>query len=278
MNVRLTLFIVASLFAINNANAGTVDTVVVHSNAMKADYKCVVIKPTGYTKEKKYPVVFLLHGYSGWYANWVIRVPELKDYADQYNLLIVCPDGAKNGWYVDNPYDPSMQYETYVGKEIPAFIEANYSTIKDRSGWAITGLSMGGQGGMFLGLRHADRFGACGSMSGALDLKPYPGDWVKTKPVPLADSIAYTEQWNKFSVMKLVEKYPKDSVEIIFDCGVEDFLFQHNRSLHARMLELKIPHDYIERPGKHTWEYWKNSVGYQLQFFHNYFKRKNKPA
>jgi len=54
---------------------------------------------------------------------------------------------------------------------------------------------------------------------------------------------------------------------ILLDCGVDDFLLDTNRQLHQRMLELKIEHDYIERPGAHTWSYWTNALEYHLLFF-----------
>src|SRR5687768_7906307 len=98
------------ILAITNANAAIVDTVNIYSKAMNKEFKAVVIKPDQY-KSFPVPVVYLLHGYGGWYSNWIIRVPELKKYADQYQLMIVCPDGA-NSWYFDSPVDPSMKYET----------------------------------------------------------------------------------------------------------------------------------------------------------------------
>ena len=59
---------------------------------------------------------------------------------------------------------------------------------------------------------------------------------------------------------------------IILDCGISDPFIETNRQLNSELLELKIPHDYIERSGNHSWEYWSNSIGYQLMFFHKYFK------
>src|SRR6185503_183874 len=151
--------------------AATVDTISIYSNAMHKDIKCVVIKPDSYKKKKnQFPVVYLLHGASGDFSNWIKKVPEIKEYVDEYNLLIVCPDGSNYGWYLDSPIDSSMKYETYVGTEIPAYIDAHYRTIKDRKARAITGLSMGGHGALFLAFRHADFFGACGSISGLVDL------------------------------------------------------------------------------------------------------------
>jgi S-formylglutathione hydrolase FrmB len=72
--------------------------------------------------------------------------------------------------------------------------------------------------------------------------------------------------------MKQMEKYPPDSIAVIVDCGVDDFLIEMSRAVHQKMMALKIPHDYIERPGKHDWNYWANAVRYQLLFFSNYFK------
>jgi len=80
---------------------------------MHKDIKCVVIRPVMVSNERiRLPVVYLLHGYSGNYSNWITKVPDLKKYADEYKLLIVCPDGDYSSWYFDSPVDPSMRYET----------------------------------------------------------------------------------------------------------------------------------------------------------------------
>ena len=79
------IFITAPLFFILFISyAGTVDTIIIRSNAMNKDIKCVVIKPDSYKKQKKkfFPVVYLLHGHSGNYANWIKQVPALKEHAD----------------------------------------------------------------------------------------------------------------------------------------------------------------------------------------------------
>jgi S-formylglutathione hydrolase FrmB len=267
------IFLFAGLLILQNFGyAATVDTVSVPSIAMHKTMKCVVIKPDGYKKKHKaFPVVYLLHGYSGDFSNWITKVPALKIYADQYQLMIVCPDGDYSSWYFDSPVDAAMKYETYIAKEVPAFIDARYKTIKDRGARAITGLSMGGHGGLFLGFRHAEAFGACGSMSGGVDL-----DAVKNKfdvMKRLGDTIQNKKYWDNWSAMNVVEQYPKDSIALIFDCGTEDFFYEDNHHLHEKMLQLKIPHDYIERPGMHNWVYWANAVQYQLLFFNNFFDR-----
>jgi S-formylglutathione hydrolase FrmB len=252
--------------------AGTADTATIFSASMQKNIKCVVIKPASYKKKKgRYPVVYLLHGYSGNYSDWVRRVPLLLQYADDFQLLIVCPDGGYSSWYFDSPLDSTMRYETHVSNEVTGFIDTHYRTIPDRQYRAITGLSMGGHGGLFLGWRHADIFGACGSISGGVDINASRLKYDISKRI--GDTLAYADNWKKLAVINLIEQRPADSLSIIFDCGTEDFYFEPNKRLHQKMLQLHIPHDYIERPGQHNWPYWQNSVQYQLMFFYNYFKK-----
>ena len=243
---------------------------------MKKNIKCVVITPDSYTLDKgmqvDYPVVYLLHGYSGDFSNFVRKIPAIKKQADELQLILVCPDGDFGSWYFDSPVDSSKRYETYIYKEITGFIDGHYRTIKNRHGRAITGLSMGGHGGLFIGFRHPDFYGACGSMSGGVDLLPFYNQF-EIKKV-LGDSVTNNKYWKDYSVINVVENYnKKDSLAIIFDCGVDDFFYKANRQLHEKMLKLKIPHDYIERPGSHNWDYWSNSIQYQLLFFRDYFNK-----
>lgn len=252
--------------------AAEVDTVTISSNAMQKDIRAVVIKPSTYEKSgNRFPTVYLLHGYSGSFNNWIKRVPELSKLADDNQVLIVCPDGDTASWYFDSPVNQKMKYETYIGKEVPAFIDARYKTIPHREARAITGLSMGGHGAMFIGYRHAQTFGGIGSMSGAVDL----GGLKKSRLIYdiLGDTTANEKYYEGFNVMNIVKKYPADSVAIIIDCGVDDFLFEANQKLHQELLRLKTPHDYIERPGKHDWPYWANAIEYQLVYFRNYFDK-----
>ena len=267
---RLALFSLL-LFSAFIARAGSVDTVSIYSKAMRKTAKCVVIVPDSMEgKKKTFPVVYLLHGYSGDYSNWIKKVPELKKLADDYQLIIVCPDGGQSSWYFDSPVDSSFRYETYIGKEVPEFIDAHYPTIAERKARAISGLSMGGHGGLFLGFRMSDFFGACGSMSGGVDLSFSRNKFDVSKRI--GDTLRYADNWKNYSVINLIEKKPAQPLKIIIDCGTEDFFYNNNRDLHKKMVKLKIPHEYIERPGNHSWAYWSNAVKYQIFFFSNYFK------
>lgn len=253
--------------------AGTADTILVPSTVMHTSARCVVIKPDSYKKKgNSYPVVYLLHGYSGSYNNWIRKVPELKDYADQFQLIIVCPDGNYSSWYFDSPVDSSMRYETYIGTEVVQYIDAHYRTIADKDHRAITGLSMGGHGALFLAFRHQDIFGAAGSLSGGVDLSESRNKYDVAKRI--GDTVSHAREWHDLTVLNVVENYANTGLKLFIDCGIKDIFINGNRALHQKLLSLKIPHDYIERPGEHNWEYWRNGIPYHLLFFKKFFNSK----
>ncbi len=263
------LLIFVSCFSVK-LSAGKVDTVSIYSNSMHKYINTVVIKPDSYKKKKNtFPVVYLLHGYSGNYNNWIIKVPELSNYADAYQTLIVCPDGGFSSWYFDSPIDTTFRYETHVATELVNYIDKNYRTIADKNHRAITGLSMGGHGSLFLALRHDHVFGAAGSMSGGVDLNESKNRFHIMKRI--GDTILQANNWHDMSVINLIEKYTNTTVKIFFDCGEKDIFIDGNRRLHQKMLQLKIPHEYSERPGVHNWDYWSNAIPFQLLFFRRFF-------
>ena len=261
----------AFIFSLSLFSFASVDTVSIYSNAMHKNIKAIVVKPKSYKKEKDFAVVYLLHGAYGNYENWIKKVPALQTYANMYKILIVCPDGADNSWYFDSPIDTTYKFETHIAYEVPAFIDANYKTKKDRKYRAIAGLSMGGHGAMFIAFRHSETFGACGSMSGALNVGSITKGYDVDKR--LGDYERNKTYYNDFSVLNIIEKKPKDSLAIIIDCGEKDFIYGMSKATHEKMNKLNIAHDYIVRPGKHDWFYWANAVGYQLLFFKNYFDK-----
>ncbi len=268
---HLFSFIVVALFlSYGFSFAADVDTVAVPSKGMNINSKTVIITPDNYRQGTRYPVLYLLHGYSGNYSDWVKAVPGVKQLSDDYGMIIVCPDGAYGSWYFDSPVDSAFAYETYVAKELVEWVDANYKTIPAREGRAITGLSMGGHGGLYLAFRHQDVFGAAGSMSGGVDIRPFPNNWDIAKR--LGKQSDYPERWEQNTVIGMLHLLTPNSLKFIIDCGSEDFFYDVNVRLHEELLYRNIPHDFISRPGVHDWKYWSNAVKYQALFFHTYFE------
>jgi S-formylglutathione hydrolase FrmB len=265
--ILLFLFTLSSVFSI--AGGAVVDTIQVYSQSMQKNIKAVIITPDNYSSSKDLPVVYLLHGYSGNHLDWIKKAPGFETAADQYNMIIVCPDGGFASWYWNSPVDPKSQYETFISGELVKAIDAKYKTIKNRSGRAITGLSMGGHGALYLAFKHQDVFGAAGSMSGGVDIRPFPNNWDMSKL--LGTYAEQPERWEKNTVINMLNLLTPNSLAIIIDCGSDDFFFKVNENLHQQLLYRNIPHDFITRPGGHTWPYWTNAVKYQFMFMRNYF-------
>ena len=252
--------------------AAQVDTVLTYSNSMRKNIKAVVVTPQGYDAGKSYPTVYLLHGAGDSFSGWVNKVPLIKKYADDFQLIIVCPDGNVTSWYFDSPEDPTWKYETYVSTELVGIVDQKYKTIKDRKSRAITGLSMGGHGALYLAFRHQDVFGAAGSMSGGVDIKPFPLNWDIAKRLGPEDK--YPERWKANSVIDQLHLLVPNKLAINIDCGKDDFFYEVNMKLHEQLQYNNIPHDFTIRPGAHNWEYWTNAIGFQLMYFNNFFTRK----
>lgn len=263
----LLLIFTASLLA------QRIDTVVVHSASMNRYIHNLVVVPENHDKQSfhKFPVIYLLNGHGGNHLSFIKQVKnELPQIASEKGIIFVCPNGD-NSWYWNSPIDPKFQFETYISKELIEYIDQNYRTINSPKGRAISGFSMGGHGALWNAINHPDIFGACGSMSGGVDIRPFPNSWnMKDRLGKYADN---KERWNKHTVIEQLHKIQPNTLSIIIDCGTSDFFFKVNEQLHKRMLEMNIPHDYITRPGAHNSKYWNNALDYQILFFEKFFKK-----
>ncbi|QIP12656.1 esterase family protein [Spirosoma aureum] len=267
-----------------SAFSAKVDTLDIPSAAMQKNLRAAVVLPSSYAKSKaSYPVLYLLHGGGGQFNDWLSKTPDkmlLHNLADQYNLIIVTPEGEKLSGYLDSPIQKDNLFETYITKEVLEKIDNTYRTIRDKKGRVITGLSMGGHGALYLATRHPDLYCAAGSMSGALDLSPthwrIAPEFAK-QIAPQFERIlgpqgATPDLYAANSVVNMADKIKANGLKLIIDCGVDDFLIEPNRELHRRLVYNQTPHDYTEHPGGHTWDYWENSLPFHILFFNKVLK------
>jgi putative tributyrin esterase len=266
------------------AKAASVDSIDIPSKAMNKTYKAAVVLPASYAgNSNRYPVLYLLHGGGGHFRDWLNSTPDkmtVKNLADQYNIIIVMPEGETFSWYLNSPADPGSQFETYITREVIEKIDASYRTVASRKGRVITGLSMGGHGALYLSTRHPDLFCAAGSMSGAVDMQTsnwkISGDFLKSvtdrfEKLLGKDTLNNTLYYDN-AVVNMADRMKRNGLALTIDCGVDDFLIEANRELHRRLVYNKTPHDYVERPGGHSWPYWENSLPYHVLFFSKVLK------
>ena len=279
--IRSLLLLISFLLTIP-LYAAKVDSLDVPSAVMKKNLRAVVILPESYSfadkRKTPYPVLYLLHGGYGHFNDWITKTPDktlIHRLADQYNLIIVMPEGDVFSYYLDSPIIKDSQFETYLTKEVIDKIDKTYRTVRTPKGRVITGLSMGGYGALYLATRHPDLYCAAGSMSGALNLDmntwKLPPDAAKNIKGEFEKILGPFSQspdgWAAYSVVGMADKMKMNGLKLVIDCGVDDFLIEPNRELHRRLVFNQTPHDYSERPGGHTWEFWQNALPFQVLFF-----------
>lgn len=279
------LFLLMFLPALAFGQAKT-DTIQVFSPSMKKNLKAAVTTPSSYaTSDQKYPVLYLLHGGSGAFSDWHGKVSEpglVGRMAEEYDLIIVTPGVGPASYYYDSPMLDSVRYETYLTSELIPQIDKTYRTFARKESRAITGLSMGGHGAMMLSAKHPDLFAAAGSMSGVMNIDTrmwkVQDDFRKLRQdgqkAMLGADLNYDgPNFSTFTAVGLTDQMKANGLALIIDCGVDDFLIDTNRQMHLLLLEKGIPHEYIERPGAHTWPYWTEALPVHLLFIDKHLKR-----
>ncbi len=262
-----------------------VDTIEVFSDAMNKSLKVAVTTPSSYSEgDQTYPTLYLLHGGAGAFHDWHQQVTEpglVNRMADEYELIIVTPGVGPSSYYFDSPLMDSVQYETYMTAELIPQIDELYRTIPKRESRSITGLSMGGHGALMLSAKHPELFIAAGSMSGVMNIDArmwkVPEDFRTIRQEQqgemLGADLNYDSPFSEYTVVGLVDRMKENEIALIIDCGVDDFLIDTNRQIHQLFLDNETPHEYIERPGAHTWQYWTEALPVHLLFIDKHLKR-----
>ena len=230
-----------------------------------------VLLPVNYnqadSKTKRYPVIYLLHGLTGHYNNWLDKT-KLVDYTAAYEFIIVMPEG-NDGWYTDSVNVPTNKYESYILQELIPDVEKRFRASSERESRAIAGLSMGGYGALKFGVKHPELFVFAASLSGALDaaswteadLKGLEFIWRTLQPVFGAEK---SETRVANDLRKLFSELTAQRIAalpyVYVDCGTEDGLLEINRSFVDILTKQKIPHEYRQLPGNHSWTYWDAQV------------------
>jgi putative tributyrin esterase len=239
----------------------TVQDFVFHSASMGRDMRYRVLFPADYENGGRFPVLYLLHGIYGDYLNWDTRTG-LENYARNLRLLIVMPD-ADDSWYTNSAAVAGDKFEDYIAKDLISEIDVKYPTIRARHARAIAGLSMGGYGAVKLGLKYPDMFAFVGSLSGALDaaqnldtLRPE----FRAKLLEVfgkAGSRTRTEN-DVFQLLDAPHETPYPYFYLA--CGTSDFFLDTNRAFVQQLSSRKIPYEFHETAGGHTWEYWDRAL------------------
>lgn len=263
--IAFILLVLVSFFSANGQ-----DTLVFDKKYLPSINKTLVFIPQKQAQPAAgYPLVYLLHGYSGSSADWNSHT-SIQDFADRYGFVIVCPDGYYNAWYVNSPFVAENQYVSFFKNDLIPIVHQKYKI--DSSAIFITGLSMGGHGAINFFIDNQQYFLSAGSMSGIMDITAFPGKWEISKL--LGDYEVNRKNWEAYSCVKKLNLLKTSKKTFLIDCGTEDFAYPVNKNLKKAADSLGLEYSYICRPGKHDWDYWVKSLPIHLDFFKALIKKK----
>ena len=247
-----------------------------------------VLLPDGYTKRKRWPVLYLLHGHGDAYDYWASpKRGDVAGIAKGFPGLIVMPEGAR-GWYA-NWWSGGARWpgwESYHLGELTQLIERRYRIRPGRRWHAIAGLSMGGLGAMFYASQRPGYFGSAASFSGAISIQrpEWPqgmdtqgeshqdvyGDpaaqrfyWTGHNPTALVDNLRHTRLY--VTVGDGTPTRPEEATNW-FGAIAELDLRQHAEDFVAGARAAEADVTYRPRPGIHDWPYWREHLADALRW------------
>jgi enterochelin esterase-like enzyme len=225
---------------------GKLEMIAYESKSVGATRKMNVYTPPGYSKDKKYPVLFLLHGIGGDETEWQrfatpnLLLDNLIADGKAKPMIVVMPNGRAQkddraaGGFGSAPAFAAFEKDL-LEDVIPA-IESRYSVQADREHRAIAGLSMGGGQTLNFGLGHLDTFAWIGAFSAAPNTKPAK----ELVPDPAAAK----------AKIKL----------LMITCGKKDGLIRISQGVHAYLKEKEVPHIWHVDGNAHDPTHWRNSL------------------
>jgi len=262
----------------------------VSSRILDRDVNYAVYLPPDYqASTRRYPVVYLLHGFTDDESAW-IQLGEVNLAADRAiagrslpPMIIVMPDGGVT-WYVNDHRD-EIRFEDMFVREFIPHIDAAFRTRPSGEFRGVSGLSMGGWGTLMFAFRHPDLFSSCAAFSAAIftdegfaAMEPplYENMMAPVFGPGLSGKARLTPHFRKYNPLDLARTLPADSLKkarYYIDCGDDDFLINGNMALHSLLLERGIPHEFRVRNGGHTWAYWRTGISDGLKFIGESFHR-----
>ena len=228
---------------------GKIDSIYYTSKTVGTKRRALIYTPPGYSKNKKYPVLYLLHGIGGDETEWLKGGSPQVIFDNLYAekklepMIVVMPNGRaiKDDRATGNIMAPDKvqgfaNFEKDLLNDLIPFIERRYPVIRDREHRAIAGLSMGGGQALNFGLGNLDKFAWVGGFSSAPNTLP---------PEQLIPDPEETRK--KLKILWI-------------SCGDADGLITNSRRTHDYLNRNDVPHIYYIMPGVHDFKVWKNSL------------------
>ena len=233
----------------NNIPHGKIDSFNYKSKTVGTTRQSLIYLPPGYSKKKKYPVLYLLHGIGGDDKEWLngghpeIILDNLYAQGKVEPMIVIMPNGRamKNDSATGNIFAPDKvqafaTFEKDLLNDLIPYVQKHYPVYTDREHRAIAGLSMGGGQSLNFGLGNLDKFAWIGAFSAAPNTKT---------PEELVPDPAKAR--NELKLLWI-------------SCGASDGLITFSQRTHDYLVKNNVPHIYYIEPGVHDFKVWKNGL------------------
>jgi enterochelin esterase-like enzyme len=269
----------------NPLQTSEIQKVTFHSKSLGQDKKMNVYLPKGYSSSLHYPVLYLIHGYTGNETDWISGLgmdhaaDKLIEAGTIVPFIMVSPEldnsygiNSSQTYSVTTPGNPNTtyngMYEDYLYKDVIAYVDSHFNTLANRESRFIGGLSMGGFISLHTAFLHNDLFSKVGGHSPALFLN----DWsttggeehgLKSFLYP-TDAVRQTRDPLIFA-----KNLDLSNIKVYLDCGdQDDFKFYEGSEKLYSILKTKgVSVEYHLNKGKHDGEYWKSMLDNYLLFY-----------
>ena len=229
---------------------GKIDTIVYNSTTVGSTRRALIYTPPGYSKSKKYPVLYLLHGIGGdekeWFNQGNPHVILDNLYADKKiaPMIVILPNGRamKDDRAIGNIMEgPKVQafatFEKDLLNDLIPYVEKNFPVLKNQENRALAGLSMGGGQSLNFGLGNLNTFAWVGGFSSAPNTK------------------------SPQELMPNVQNAKKKLKLLWISCGDKDGLITFSKRTHDYMVANQVAHVYQVIPGGfHDFKVWKMNL------------------
>jgi enterochelin esterase-like enzyme len=255
-----------------------------HSQSLNHDMKMNVYLPKGYSSIQHYPVLYLIHGYTGNETNWITGLgmdqaaDKLIEAGKIVPVILIAPEldnsygiNSADSYAVNNPGDPNTtyngMYEDYLYKDVIAYVDSHFSTLSNRDNRFIGGLSMGGFISLHTAFLHTDLFSKVGGHSPALFLD----DWSTTGGENGLKSFLYPtgEIRQTRDPLILAQNVDLTGIKVYLDCGDKDGykFYEGSEKLYSLLKAKGVSVEYHLNPGEHNDDYWKSMLDSYLLFY-----------
>ena len=220
--------------------------------------------------DRRWPVLYLLHGLSDDHTIWLRRT-SIERYVEGRSLAVVMP-AVQRSYYTDMA--AGGRYWTFISEELPRIARSLFPISARREENFVAGLSMGGYGAFKLALTHPERFAAAASLSGALDqaahVQTSTGAWRREQRSIFGDLAKVPGSRNDlFALADRLAASQTPQPALFQWCGTEDFLYEDNLRFRDHAWGAGLELQYEEGPGDHVWAAWDEQIQRVLDWLDN---------